>query len=140
MIKLFFTKPYHETLSFLFNTITIGTDSHSDIIIQSKKIIPPEIYLKIIKDKLVISTNQKDLFFLHNGKKVSGNIRLKPQDTISFDSCEFKIINFINEIDKNNENEFEKKYQSIIKKEKLREKEIIEIVEKNIFIIEKELD
>ncbi len=140
MIKVFFIKPYNESLSFLFDDITIGQDPKSDIIIPSDKFNLPEIYLKIKKEKLEVSTNQKDLFFLHNQKKVSGKIRLKPQDTVSFEFCEFKIVNFIKEMKQNNENEFEKNYQDLTKKENEEEKKIIEMIEKNIFIIEKELN
>ena len=66
MIKVFFIKPYNESLSFLFDDVTIGQDPKSDIIIPSDKFNLPEIYLKIKKEKLEVSTNQKDLFFLHN--------------------------------------------------------------------------
>ena len=140
MIKIFVTRPHNETLTFLFDAITIGMDSKSDVIIPSKKLTDPEIYLKIKNGKLEISTNKKDLFFFHNEKKVSGNIKLKVQDIISFESCAFRIINFINEANKSNEAKFEKNYQSLTKRDKLKDKEIIEIVEKNIFILEKELN
>lgn len=140
MIKIFFIRPHNEILRFLFDTITIGTDSNSDIIIPSNKLNYSEIYLTIRRGKLEISTKQKDLFYLHNGKKVSGNIKLKPQDIVSFDSCEFRIINFSNEVNLNNDGEFEKKYQNLTKKENFREKEIIEVIEKNMFILEKERD
>ena len=140
MIKIFVTRPHNETLTFLFDAITIGMDSKSDVIIPSKNLTDPEICLKIKNGKLEISTNQKDLFFLHNEKKVSGNIKLKVQDKVSFKSCEFRIINFINEVKKSNETEFKKNYQDLTKNEKIKNKEVIEIVEKNIFIIEKELN
>ena len=140
MIKVFFIRPYNESLSFLFNAVTIGESPNSDIIIPSDKINLPEVYLKIQKEKLEISTNQNDLFFFHNQKKVSGKIKLKPHDIISFDFCEFKIINFNQEVKKNNDIEFEKNYQHLTKKENEEEKKVIEIIEKNIFEIEKELN
>ena len=140
MIKVLLTKPYNESLTFLFDTIKIGSDYDSDIIIQSKKNIEAEVYLTMREEKIEINTNQKDLFFFHNGKKVLGNIKLKNQDVISFPFLEFKILDFKKEVKKTNEKEFEKNYQELSRKEKVKEKEIIETIEKNIFVIEKELN
>ena len=140
MINLLFLKPYNESLSFLFDNIQIGMNPDSDILIPSEeKGMSIEIYLRITKRQLEVSTNKNNLFFLLNGKKVSGNIKLKEQDTLSFQFCEFKILQFNGEIIENNESKFENNYQKFNKKESIKEKEIIETLEKNIFIMEKEL-
>jgi len=140
MINLLFFKPYNESLSFLFNNIQIGMNPDSDILISSEgEGMNIEIYLKITKGQLEVSTNKNNLFFLLNGKKVSGNIKLKKQDILSFQFCEFKILQFNGEIIENNESKFENNYQKFNKKEYIKEKEIIETLEKNIFVMEKEL-
>jgi len=140
MINLLFFKPYNESLSLLFNNIQIGMNPDSDILISSEgEGMNIEIYLKITKGQLEVSTNKNNLFFLLNGKKVSGNIKLKKQDILSFQFCEFKILQFNGEIIENNESKFENNYQKFNKKEYIKEKEIIETLEKNIFVMEKEL-
>ncbi len=91
---------------FEYNYVYIGRSKKNDLIFLDKDI--PAMYLKIsiIDDgkgeHLIIKNNLNDPFFLINGKKISGSLKLKINDVISFAATKLKIINYkknLNDLD-----------------------------------------
>ena len=91
---------------FEFNYVYIGRSKKNDLIIVDKDI--PAYFLKLsiysdgIKENLIVKNNLHDPFFHVNGKKISGSLKVKIDDVLSFGSTKIKISQFkksINDVD-----------------------------------------
>jgi len=89
---------------FEYNYLYIGRSKKNDLIFLDKEI--PAMFLKLFiysdgkNEQLVVKNNKNDPFYFINGKKVSGSIKLKNEDVVSFASIKFQIKNFKkNEVD-----------------------------------------
>ncbi len=83
---------------FFYNVVHIGRSKKNDVIVNDKEL--PLFYLKleIIEEKgrevLVVRSLDRLPYFFVNGKKISGTLKLKPNDTISFGTNQILINKF----------------------------------------------
>lgn len=79
---------------FCFDTIYIGRSKKSDLIILDQNCPLHYLELKIINNQLIIKNFKNQNHFFINGKKVSGTLKLKTRDIISFGKESFTIKDF----------------------------------------------
>ncbi|NOT79517.1 MAG: hypothetical protein HOP07_11040 [Bacteriovoracaceae bacterium] len=83
---------------FNFNYIHIGRSKRNDIIISNKEL--PALFLKISifedahGEHLMVRNRNREPFYQINGKKISGSLKIKTNDIISFGPTSLKIISF----------------------------------------------
>jgi hypothetical protein len=77
---------------FEFDKISIGRSKKTDLIFLDKNLPLEFLVLSFSQNHLVIKSTTKDPAYYLNGKKVSGSLRLKAGDLISFGEHELKII------------------------------------------------
>ncbi len=80
---------------FEFDQISVGRSKKTDLIFLDKNLPLEFLVLNFSQNYLIIKSTTKDPAYYLNGKKVSGSLRIKVGDVISFGEHEFKIINAI---------------------------------------------
>ena len=77
---------------FQFDEIIIGATLSNDIILTNQSIKDERIRIFIDGKDLILQTTIINQFIVLNNKKMSGRLKLKPNDLIRFGECEIKII------------------------------------------------
>lgn len=75
-----------------FDQINIGRSKKNDLIFLDKELPLEFLTIKIIQDHLVVQSLNRSPYFFVNGKKVSGTLKLNPNDTIAFGQNQIRII------------------------------------------------
>lgn len=76
-----------------FDTISIGRSKKNDLIFLDQELPLHYLDIKIVQGQLVVQSLVRSPFFFVNGKKISGTLKLKPNDTIAFGGNQIRIIN-----------------------------------------------
>jgi hypothetical protein len=83
---------------FYYNIVHIGRSRKNDVIVLDKELPLFFLKLEIIEEKgrevLVVRSQDRLPYFFVNGKKISGTLKLKRNDTISFGNNHIVINNF----------------------------------------------
>ena len=83
---------------FFYNIVHIGRSRKNDVIVLDKELPLFFLKLEIIEEKgrevLVVRSQDRLPYFFVNGKKISGTLKLKPNDTLSFGHNHIVINNF----------------------------------------------
>ena len=77
---------------FEFDNISIGRSKKNDLIFTDADIPLRYLALKIIQGQLIVQSLNPEPFFFINGKKMSGTLKLKPNDTIAFGGHQIQVI------------------------------------------------
>ena len=77
---------------FEFDQISVGKSKKNDLIFLDKELPLEFLVIKFSQNHLVVKSTTKIPAYYLNGKKVSGSLRIKPEDVISFGDHEFKIV------------------------------------------------
>lgn len=95
MIKLEVTKsPSPDEIGmyqFQFDEVSIGATLSNDIILTNQAIKDERIKVHFDGDDLILETTAINQFIILNNKKMSGRLKLQPNDIISFGECELKV-------------------------------------------------
>jgi hypothetical protein len=75
-----------------FDQITIGRSKKSDLIFLESELPLHFLTIKFMHQHLVIQSLSRSPYFFVNGKKISGMLKLKPQDIIAFGENQIRII------------------------------------------------
>ena len=76
-----------------FDKISIGRSKKNDLIFLDSELPLHYLDIKIVQGQLVVQSLVRSPFFFVNGKKISGTLKLKPNDLIAFGSNQIRIIN-----------------------------------------------
>ncbi len=83
---------------FYYNTVHVGRSKKNDLIVLDKELPLFFLKLEIIEEKgrevLVVRSMDRLPYFFVNGKKISGTLKLKPNDKISFGKNQIVIHQF----------------------------------------------
>ena len=83
---------------FEFDHVHIGRSKKNDLIFVDKKLPLNYMILQIVEDNtginLVARSQTRFPFFFVNGKKISGTLKIRPNDIISFEGNQIKIVSF----------------------------------------------
>ncbi|MBP9680441.1 MAG: FHA domain-containing protein [Bacteriovorax sp.] len=77
---------------FEFDQVSIGRSKKNDLIFNEKEVPLRYIVIKIIQNQLIVQGQSTEPYFFINGKKISGTLKLKPNDIVAFGSNQIKII------------------------------------------------
>lgn len=124
---------------FEFNHVHIGRSKKNDLIFQDKELPLKYMLLKIVEDNSGINLMVKSLvrqpFFFINGKKISGALKIRPNDVIAFGENKIKILGFKKTEDQTDLSEafitFEKKAPELRFALNFIEEVLVELEEKN---------
>jgi hypothetical protein len=102
MIKLEVSKSSDDTAlglyDFNFDIIYVGRSLKNDLIFLDRELPLKYIEIKILEDQgaptLIMKSLEKEPFFFVNGKKISGQLKVRPGDLIAFGPNQLKIISF----------------------------------------------
>lgn len=76
-----------------FDKISIGKSKKNDLIFSEPELQMRFLELKFIEKQLIVQGLDKSSFYHVNGKKISGSLKVRNGDIISFGTNELKIIN-----------------------------------------------
>lgn len=76
-----------------FDQVTMGRSKKSDLIFLDKELPLHYLVIKFLGGQLVVQSRVKEPYFFVNGKKISGTLKLKPNDTIAFGSNQIRVVN-----------------------------------------------
>jgi pSer/pThr/pTyr-binding forkhead associated (FHA) protein len=74
-----------------FDQINIGRSKKNDLIFLDQELPLHYLTIKFMQGQLVVQSLVKEPFFFVNGKKISGTLKLKPNDTIAFGENEIRV-------------------------------------------------
>lgn len=77
---------------FEFDQISIGRSKKNDLIFLDKELPLQFLTIKFIQGQLIVKSLTQIPFFFINGKKVSGTLKIKNNDTIAFGDNQIRII------------------------------------------------
>ena len=75
-----------------FDQINIGRSKKNDLIFLDRELPLKYLALKIIQGQLIVQSLTRSPYFFVNGKKVSGTLKLNPNDIIAFGQNQIRII------------------------------------------------
>lgn len=83
---------------FEFNHIHLGRSKKNDLIFKDKELPLKYMMLKIVEDNsgtnLMVKSLIRQPYFFVNGKKISGALKIRPNDVIAFGENKIKILAF----------------------------------------------
>ena len=83
---------------FEFNRLHIGRSKKNDLIFVDRELPLQYMVIEIIQEKtgpgLVVRSLTRIPFFFVNGKKISGTLKIRPNDVIAFGENKIKILSF----------------------------------------------
>ena len=77
-----------------FDEIVIGDNYSCDLILSNTGIDNEAIKLTVVKQDLILETLSFNQFVVLNGKKMSGHLKLRPNDRIQLGESALKVIEF----------------------------------------------
>lgn len=77
---------------FEFDQISIGRSKKNDLIFLDKELPLQFLTIKFMQGQLIVKSFTRSPFFFVNGKKVSGTLKIKPNDTIAFGDNQIRIL------------------------------------------------
>lgn len=77
---------------FQFDEITIGAILSNDIILTNQAIKDERLKIYYDGNDLILQTTVINQYIVLNNKKMSGRLKLKPNDIIRFGECELKVL------------------------------------------------
>ena len=77
---------------FEFDQVSLGRSKKNDLIFLDPELPLQFLVLKIIQDQLVIQSLNRNPYFFINGKKISGMLKIKINDVISFGENQIKVV------------------------------------------------
>lgn len=77
---------------FEFDQVFIGRSKKNDLIFLDKELPLRYLIIKFMSGHLVVQAQVKEPFFFINGKKVSGTLKLKPNDIIAFGNNQIRLV------------------------------------------------
>lgn len=77
---------------FQFEEIYLGATLSNDIILTNQEIKDERIKIFLDGDDLILQTTAINQFIVLNNKKMSGRLKMQPNDIIRFGQCEIKIL------------------------------------------------
>lgn len=75
-----------------FDQVTMGRSKKSDLIFLDKELPLHYLVIKFLGGQLVVQSRVKEPYFFVNGKKISGTLKLKPNDTIAFGNNQIRVV------------------------------------------------
>lgn len=75
-----------------YDQVTLGRSKKSDLIFLDKELPLHYLVIKYISGQLVVQSRVKEPFFFVNGKKISGTLKLKANDTIAFGNNQIRVV------------------------------------------------
>ncbi len=75
-----------------FDQVSIGRSKKNDLIFLDVELPLHYLAIKMIQGQLVVQSLTPSPYFFVNGKKVSGTLKLKPNDVIDFGDNQIRII------------------------------------------------
>lgn len=75
-----------------FDQVAMGRSKKNDLIFLDKELPLHYLVIKFISGQLVVQSRVKEPFFFVNGKKISGTLKLKPNDTIAFGNNQIRVV------------------------------------------------
>ena len=75
-----------------FDHIRIGRSKKNDLIFLEPEIPLKYLILRIVNNQLIVQSFKRSSFFFVNGKKVSGTLKLHPNDVLAFGVHQIRII------------------------------------------------
>lgn len=75
-----------------YDQVTMGRSKKNDLIFLDKELPLHYLVIRYISGQLVVQSRVKEPFFFVNGKKVSGTLRLKVNDTIAFGNNQIRVV------------------------------------------------
>ncbi len=75
-----------------FDQISIGRSKKNDLIFLDKELPLQYLVIKIVQGQLIVQSLTPSPYFFVNEKKISGVLKLKPQDVIAFGDNQIRIL------------------------------------------------
>lgn len=75
-----------------FDQVTMGRSKKSDLIFLDKELPLHYLVIRFLGGQLVVQSRVKEPYFFVNGKKISGTLKLKPDDTIAFGNNQIRVV------------------------------------------------
>lgn len=75
-----------------YDQVTLGRSKKSDLIFQDKELPLHYLVIRFMGGQLIVQSRVAEPFFFVNGKKISGTLKLKPNDTIAFGNNQIRLI------------------------------------------------
>ncbi|MDD4973032.1 MAG: FHA domain-containing protein [Bacteriovorax sp.] len=77
---------------FEFDQISIGRSKKNDLIFLDRELPLQYLLIKLAQGQLIVQSLNRSPFFFVNGKKISGTLKLKANDTVAFGENQIRII------------------------------------------------
>lgn len=77
---------------FEFDQISIGRSKKNDLIFLDRELPLQYLLIKLVQGQLIVQSLIRSPFFFVNGKKISGTLKVKANDTIAFGDNQIRII------------------------------------------------
>lgn len=77
-----------------FDEIIVGPHYHCDLVLSDTGKNKDTVKLFVFENHLMLETTVVDQFIILNGKKMSGRLKLLPNDRFNLGSTELKVIGF----------------------------------------------
>lgn len=75
-----------------YDQVALGRSKKNDLIFLDKELPLHYLIIKFISGQLVVQSQVKEPFFFVNGKKISGTLKLKANDTIAFGNNQIRVV------------------------------------------------
>lgn len=75
-----------------FDQVTMGRSKKSDLIFLDKELPLHYLVIRFLGGQLVVQSRVKEPYFFVNGKKISGTLKLKSDDTIAFGNNQIRVV------------------------------------------------
>jgi pSer/pThr/pTyr-binding forkhead associated (FHA) protein len=75
-----------------YDQVSMGRSKKNDLIFLDKELPLHYLVIKFIGGQLAIQSRVKEPFFFVNGKKISGTLKLKENDTIAFGNNQIRVV------------------------------------------------
>jgi hypothetical protein len=75
-----------------YDQITMGRSKKNDLIFLDKELPLHYLVIRFLGGQLVVQSQVKEPYFFVNGKKISGTLKLKVNDTIAFGNNQIRVV------------------------------------------------
>lgn len=75
-----------------YDQVTLGRSKKNDLIFLDKELPLHYLVIRFLSGQLVVQSQVKEPFFFVNGKKISGTLKLKVNDTIAFGTNQIRVV------------------------------------------------
>lgn len=76
---------------FEFDQVSIGRSKKNDLIFLDRELPLKYLHIKFVRGELIVQSLVRSPFFFVNGKKISGTLKIKINDTIAFGNNQIRI-------------------------------------------------